>query len=49
MLDSHDKNLGMYSSGRGQEGLLCDPGSDGREGESSARIPNGMGKKTDTI
>ena len=35
--------------GRGEKGLLCDPGSEllltGRESESSARIINGMQKK----
>ena len=39
--------------GKGEEGLLCDPGSEillggnegGRKGESSARLLNGMKKK----
>ena len=48
MLDSRDKNLGMYSSGRGQEGPLCDPESDGRADEINARIINEMGKETHT-
>ena len=46
-----DKNEGTHHSvvGRRQEGPLCDPGSElllgGREGESCARIINGMKKK----
>ena len=41
MLDSRDKYTSMYRSGVGP----CDLGSDGREGESSARKIHGMEKK----
>ena len=48
---SRDRNEGMYRSGEGEEGPLCDPGSElhyweGAREYDSARTINGMKKKT---